>query len=53
MLARAEKWGVIAGGFPYGSGEEFLDIIIGQLASLQGHEIVQEDIQILYGFDSS
>lgn len=53
MLAGKEKGGVIAGGFPYGSLEEILDIIVGQLASFQGHEIVQHDVQILHGLNSS
>ena len=35
-----------------GCGDEILDVIIAQLASLQGDEIVQEDVEVLDRLDS-
>ncbi len=52
-LAGEEGRSVFASDFPYRSREQVLDVIVAQLASLQGHEIVQEDIQVLHRLDSS
>ena len=51
-LAREERGRVSARCLPDGCGEEILDVIIAQLASLQGDEIVQEDVEVLDRLDS-
>ena len=51
-LAREERGSMSARGLPDGCSKQILDIIITQLASLQGDEIVQEDVEVLYRLDS-